>query len=108
MQSVLSSDLRDTLGDVLNRVEHHGEAFEIRRYRTVIAELHPAGTAHRIHRLEAGMDAQHHPPETLDPDSRAEFIHATLARLRALVGDNTLEGIKLLNELEAKLLNAQS
>lgn len=89
--------LRQHMAEYIRRAEQ-GEAFVIVRNNEAVARLVPA--------REEPM-SEEPTPETyadIDDERRAVFIEMTPARLRQLVGNDKLEALRILNEMEAALL----
>lgn len=99
-----TSDFRPSALETLKEVAEGGWA-SVTRYNLPYVELHPAGTAERIQRLEVQVSLNPPPsPAQVDTDRRTQFKRDTIDRIQALVGRDKLEALRLLTELQAELL----
>lgn len=89
--------LRHNLAEYLEHVEQ-GEEYIIVQRSKPVARLMP---------YREDTVSQEPTPKTyadIDEDRRAAFVQDTLDRLRQLVGNDRLEALRVLNEMEAALL----
>lgn len=97
MPDITARQIQRDFGEILTSVRR-GETYDITHYGVKVARLMP---------YRENTVSQEPPFKTyadIDEDRRAAFVQETLDRLRQLVGNDRLEALRVLNEMEAALL----